>query len=287
MNLIIKIASSLILLVGVVCLSTMSSISDGPSWANDYWAQVLHWYGAGLVIIGVIFFLEGFILKTFRTKSKLKYLLLLLVIIISLIAFVGSEILFPYIYPLENDSAIGMLKTLVSCEDTWRQQDFDRNGIKDYWTYDVSCFHRMYHKDKETKVNFIDIAFAKADGAPRVDANIFGSDLTLEDWSSAAFTTAKRGYYYRAMLTDEDGNPYNQNEVGEKKIKATNSNKFAFVAYPAVYGTTGLRTFIVNELGHIYGTDCRSDANKIILHWPGKDPTKVKGPGGTFWQIAE
>lgn len=35
-------------------------------------------------------------------------------------------------------SAIGSLKLMTSAEAVWLQQDADNNGLKDYWTYDVS-----------------------------------------------------------------------------------------------------------------------------------------------------
>ncbi|MFH1227491.1 MAG: DUF2950 family protein [Planctomycetota bacterium] len=190
-------------------------------------------------------------------------------------------------------AAIAGLKMLVSQEAIWRQTDVDGNGLKDYWTLDVSCFHRMYRADGKTKVNFIDMFFARADGAPysRNDTRPFGINAPkdIEDWFGAQYNPLpKSGYYFRAIINDETGKPYNKNFVGANLIVATNTTHFAFVAYPAQYGVTGRNVFIVNEGGTIYQVDPGTDDEaKIVLQWPGDNPASEKGPGGKLWQPAE
>jgi hypothetical protein len=186
-------------------------------------------------------------------------------------------------------TAIAGLKQLVLAETTWHEQDPDKNGIKDYWTYDISCLHRMYQADGKTKINLIDIGFAAEDEAWAKN-DIFGAGI-IEPWTDAITEEGSPSLYsYRAMLTDEDGQLYNQNEVGENKTKATNSSKFAFVAYPYIIEEFGARIFIVNESGTIYATKksgSNLDDKRIVLQWPGKDPTKVKGLGGEYWVIVK
>ena len=205
-----------------------------------------------------------------------------------IIVMVASNVLVdsritPRIYANEA-SAVASLEFLYSYESKWKQQDADGNGIKDYWTYDISCFNRMYRADGTTKVGIIDISLARADGNRATD-NIFGTSPAIEPWSTGptqlSFTT-KSGYDFQAMKLDENGNSYNQNEVGENKIKATNDSKFAFVAYPEIYCTSGVHVFIINEKGNVYSTDLGTDSeNKIVLKWPGQDPTKQG------WQIED
>lgn len=192
-------------------------------------------------------------------------------------------------------SAIAVLKVLEMQEKSWCQNDTDGNGIKDYWTLDVSTFYRLYRNDGRTKLKLIDIPPARADSAAysRNNPTPFNlgneSGLDLEDWSHPDVTQrAKSGYYFQAMLLDEDGIPYNQNTVGKNQVKACNSTKYAFVAYPQVYPTSGINTFIINEKGIIYQTDPNTDGDgKIVLQWPGADPTKVKGTGDKVWAVAE
>ena len=42
-----------------------------------------------------------------------------------------------------EDSAVGCMRDLVAYEAAWRQNDTDRNMIKDYWVADVSGMHRV------------------------------------------------------------------------------------------------------------------------------------------------
>lgn len=187
-----------------------------------------------------------------------------------------------------ENSAVSGLRLLTSAEAVWRQQDCDGNGINDYWTYDISCLHRAYRKDNSTKVAFIAIDLARADMAP---ASMTGGIIPfgnpqIESWTNVT-TAPKSGYRFQAMVTDAKGLPYNQNPVGPNKLLATNSGKYAFIAYPDVYATSGINTFIINEAGIIYANDTGSDANKIILTWPGLCPAVVKGPGGRDWREAD
>ena len=179
-------------------------------------------------------------------------------------------------------SAVASLKTFVATEACWRQQDADANGKSDYWTYDVSCLHRMYRADGSTKVEFISIDLARADASPAKN-DAFDNNTIIAPLIDG--TVPKSGYLFQAMVYDENGESYNQEEVNG--IKATNAFKFAFVAYPDIYGTSGVRTFIVNEAGTIYAIDPGSDSDKIVLQWPGEDPTRVTGPAGRTWHVAD
>jgi hypothetical protein len=207
-------------------------------------------------------------------------------------------------------SAIASLKTLVSAESNWRQQDMDGNGRQDYWTYDVSCFYRMFRSDGKTRAELIERSLAESDFTltDPADTNVFGSD-TVDALShrlaSQILPVARNGYFFRALKCDAAGKPYNQNRVlphWQKIVKArelgigieeppagvaaTNDTQFGFIAAPAVYSKTGTRIFIVNETGVVYATDPGSDDNKWIDQWPADDPSAVVGPGGEPWRPA-
>ncbi|HLD35307.1 MAG TPA: DUF2950 family protein [Planctomycetota bacterium] len=216
-------------------------------------------------------------------------------VMIPLIARVAPGVLPAYInsilasraYNIEM-SVIKSLKRITWAEALWLAQDCDGNGIKDYWTYDVSCFRRMYRMDGETLVAFIPLAMAWADTAPApyTQNDFFSAEsVRIETWDIIT-PQAYNGYFFRVMLTDENGVVYNQKPVGSKQIPACNI-KFAFVAYPAIYGTIGVNTYIVNEEGAIYSNDCGSDAKKIVLQWPGSNPAVVPGPSGKPWRVAD
>lgn len=177
-------------------------------------------------------------------------------------------------------SAVSSLKTIAKAEALWYQQDADGNGIKDYWTYDVSGLCRMLRADGLTKCEFISIDLANADASP-AEVDIFGNNKLSFRLNTAIMP--KYGYLFEAMTWDENNEPYNQETVND--IPATNRTKFAFVAYPKTYGSTGSKTFIINESGAAYEVDPGSDQNKIILQWPGIDPSEVAGPSGKKWAI--
>jgi hypothetical protein len=184
----------------------------------------------------------------------------------------ARETIAPQRMAANEASAQANLRMLMTNQITWRQQDADMNERKDFWTYDVSCLNRMFRVDGTTKVQFIDIALAKADAKP-ADAKLFGGKI--DDWGSIK-PGPKSGYFFQTMATNEKGNAYNQNEVNG--IKAANDYTFAFVAYPAEYGKTGKNTFIINETGTVYKKDT---SGQPVLQWPAADPTSAG------WQIAE
>lgn len=163
-------------------------------------------------------------------------------------------------------SAIGSLKSIREMSVMFRVSDDDRNTINDYWTADVSGLYRVLNA-AGTEICRIEIPLAMADGAPIAEiANYVGAPL-------AKTPTPKAGYFFRAMTTDEDGKPYNQNSIYGTDTKALNNSKFAFCAYPAEYDNTGKNIYIVSQDGTIWRKDCGN--NTPILTWPGDNPYKV------------
>ncbi len=60
-------------------------------------------------------------------------------------------------------AAVEFLKQLVSLEGVWRTADSDRNGMQDYWTFDVAGFHGMKDASGDL-LECIDVTLARADG---------------------------------------------------------------------------------------------------------------------------
>jgi len=177
-------------------------------------------------------------------------------------------------------SAVASLRAISAAEAAWRRQDADGNGLKDYWTYDVSGLHRMLRPDGLTRCEFISVDLANADASP-ADVSIFEGNKLSQRLNARVLS--KYGYLFEAMTWDENGQPYNQEMVDG--IPAANQAKFAFVAYPETYVTTGTKTFIINESGTVYEVDPGSNQDKMILQWPGIDPIEVDGPAGKKWTI--
>lgn len=232
-----------------------------------------------------------------KKKESWPFTILKFLIITGLIVCVFLLAFPPGGYPLmsyNEISAISALKTIHADEAIWCHTDWEGNNKNDYWTYDVSCLYRIASNGK--KLDFASersmYELVRSDSAAAAD-DVFGKGA-IEAWSGLTTNSvAKNGYLIRAMERDEEGIPYNQVEF--KGVKALNEFKFAFVAYPAEYGKTGRRTFIINELGTVYEIDPGNDKNKIILQWPGKDlldrqagPDQADSPvPGTKWEKVE
>ena len=232
--------------------------------------------------------------------------LMIVIAIIAIIAAIAIPNLLSGRMSANESSAGAALKLFTSAEATWLQQDCDGNGLKDYWTYDVSCLHRMYRADGTTKVAFIAIDLARADKTPATLAGValpFGSP-TIESWTVpvAVASTVKSGYWFQVMTNNDlststpAGTTYKVNTVGTLNIPAAHNSRFAFIAAPDAYGTSGINTFIVNQEGTIYANDTGAtvDANKWYtatglteMSWPTTNPAGQDGVGGRKWRVAD
>jgi prepilin-type N-terminal cleavage/methylation domain-containing protein len=189
--------------------------------------------------------------------------LMIVIAIIAIIAAIAIPNLLSGRMSANETSALGALKLFTSSEAIWFQQGPDGNGVKDYWTYDVSCLHRLYRADGVSKVAFIPMDVARADARPAAPTGTpFGTNPLYEQWTANAaglIIWPKSGYWFTVMdysdLNTGTDYEYNHNAVGPGLIKACNSNKYGFMAAPDIYGTSGIRSFIVNEAGVVYAVD--------------------------------
>jgi len=203
--------------------------------------------------------------------------LMIVVAIIAIIAAIAIPNLLTSKMAANETKARNDIGVLRGTEATWRQMDYDRNAMQDFWTYDISCFYRM-EDQAGNAVKTIDVQFAKSDMAPAAD-DAFGAGYIAA--LLVTTPTANAGYYFRSM-TNDGAAAYNSNLVpATTGIAAANSFKWAFNAYPAAYGTAGRRSFIMNEEGVTYARD--TGAGSATTTWPGADPTTVTNP----WAKAE
>lgn len=196
--------------------------------------------------------------------------LMIVIAIIAIIAAIAIPNLLSGRISANETSAIGTLKQFTSTQAIWLQQGPDGNGMKDYWTYDVSCLHRAYRADQASKVAYIPMDVARADLRPADPAggDLFGGRPIVESWDTSAtalpfVTSPKSGYWFTVLdynntsdATDPSPLAYNQNWIGDgTTTQACNSNQYGFLAFPDAYATSGVRIFIVNEAGTIYAVD--------------------------------
>ncbi len=155
--------------------------------------------------------------------------------------------------------AATVVKQLFASNGAWRQDNSDPEGPRYYWTLDVAGFY--YGLDPGGRLlKYVDVAIANAD---RTGLGAYAKEPPRP----------YAGYWLRVLTKDEKGTPYAQDVEG-KGQKRTNRSSYGFCAYPAEYGVTGTKTFIVNEKGVGYEKDLGPDAKDGVDAWPADDPTE-------------
>ncbi|MBI4833542.1 MAG: DUF2950 family protein [Planctomycetes bacterium] len=187
--------------------------------------------------------------------------------------------------------AIGSLKAIHAGEATWRQTSMSGTGKTDYWTYDVSTLYRMLKGG--TPSAYITLDLAKADVNCHPDDSI--ANGITQDWNVIKSTCGpKAGYWIKALKEYEPGKPYNQNFYAGTNVACANDYRFGFCAFPAEYGVSGIRTFILNEQGIIYYKDLgpitETRVNRKVKTTPEQEKALsalIKQLGADDWEVRE
>jgi prepilin-type N-terminal cleavage/methylation domain-containing protein len=192
--------------------------------------------------------------------------LMIVIAIIAIIAAIAIPNLLAGRLQANETSAKASLRLIVSMEATQRGADNDANGIKDYWTYDVSCLNRMCRADGTTAIQLIQADLARADARSFANTGgtpaLFGTapcPYIIPFAANAAGLVGwpKSGYWVTTLTkndtTANNGVAYSINKVGG--IDACNSNEYGIMAAPDYWGQSGVKSFIVNQGGVIYEAD--------------------------------
>ena len=179
-------------------------------------------------------------------------------------------------------AAVATLRTFVTLEATWRQNDVDRNNLGDYWTADVSGFYRIEASPAGSarSVAQVDAAICSADdnklGAGAAIAGaVLDSGVPAANLLAFAQNGAKSGYLFRAMVNDLSTAPvsvYAADPAGNGQLW-TNNALFGFQARPEKYNSTGLNTIVVNQAGVIYKRDFGDNNSANANFWPPANPS--------------
>lgn len=155
--------------------------------------------------------------------------------------------------------ASACLKTLATAQADFRSNDRDNNRVNDFWTGDVASLYALVPAGGTEPIKLIELSVAAADGAPLEEG------AAIEKFAERQ---PKAGYHFRMMLKDNSGGTpqeYQQDTDG-KGAKTRNTSRFGICAYPAEYGVTGTRTYILNEGNTIF---CKDTGGEPVLEWPG------------------
>ncbi|HEX7900502.1 MAG TPA: DUF2950 family protein [Planctomycetota bacterium] len=147
------------------------------------------------------------------------------------------------------------LQLIRQAQETFKNSDSDRNNAADYWTRDLAGLYGL--KDGSGQAVFLidpQTAQADPDGAARY----------------GLAPAPKNGYFYKAMTTDPDGQPY-QADADKDGNAYTNKARYGVAAWPAQYGAGGRLTFILGESGKVWKKDTQG---RPVDRWPGKDPAE-------------
>lgn len=137
--------------------------------------------------------------------------------------------------------------TISAAESTFRQVDGNRNGHQDYWTADVRGLYAMEDSSGSPRKFIPDKNIAAADYVP-ANCGDRMSEKPVED------PVPYNGYFVAAFARDENGDSLRVDVDGDGN-RCENEEKFAFMAFPVEYDSTGTKGFIVNQRDMIYTMD--------------------------------
>ena len=168
----------------------------------------------------------------------------------------------------DEREAISSLSLVAHVEDSFKRGDHDTNGVKDFWTGDVSDLFRLYNSTGNVTVAEADIAPL----TPLVPQPV--------PWN---------GYYFVALKRDRSSVPPEEyQQVTDKSGRRVHHlSRFGFCAYPARYDWRHRRTFIINQGWTIFSVN---NGGKPVTDWPTDEEladrfTEVKEPAEQVYDL--
>ena len=159
----------------------------------------------------------------------------------------------------ENElEAIRTLRAYVAAQLLYAQDDHDGDGVLE--------FAQKLISDKGKQ----DGLYWPSAGGPESPAGNFADPGKIE-----GAATSDHGYFgYRFRILKSQGN----NIAGGKYDFVINGNMiagFALIAWPAIYGETGVKTFVVSHHGTIYEKDLGAATDKLAKEIRSFNPDKT------------
>jgi prepilin-type N-terminal cleavage/methylation domain-containing protein len=196
-------------------------------------------------------------------KGNKGFTLIELMIVIAIIAIIAA-IAIPGLLSSQRASnernASTSLKTLTSAEADFRANDRDWNHVNDFWTGDIKGLYTMTSaavpgstvSTTDPAIKLIELSIASADADGTTVSTGENSALT-----AYAVSSAKAGYWYMALITDDSMNgavesTYKLDTGGTPTMGSChNTSKFGFLSFPDSQ-SAGKYCFVVNENNTIF-----------------------------------
>ena len=171
-----------------------------------------------------------------------------------------EEILARRIGENENE-AIQTCRSYIAAQTAYAREDHDDDGVLEYAQKIISDEGKQ------------DGLYWKSDGGEQSPAGSFGDDARIERAAAS-----DQGYYgYRFRILKSQGS----NIAGGKYDYVINGNMIAghaLIAWPAKYGETGIKTFVVSHQGNIYEKDFGPATDKAVKEIRSFNPDKTWEP---------
>jgi len=224
------------------------------------------------------------------------FTLIELMIVIAIIAIIAA-IAIPGLLSSQRASnernASTSLKTLATAETDFRSNDRDGNHVNDFWTANVAGLHTLTNSalpgntpndTGDPSIKLIELSIASAD-ADSVTPLAGGENIDLTNF---AVFSAKAGYWYTALLTDNQVSgtteaTYRQDTGGAPTMGSVHNYwKFGFLAFPDSQ-SAGKVVFVIDENNTIF----RSATSGAVKPSPSNPPGAPAAPYDSYPSSSE
>lgn len=165
-----------------------------------------------------------------------------------------------------EQSALDHLKTLLTKNIDFRNNDADKNRLDDFWMADIWGLYGLRQGDE--KIKLIPKSLAKADFTKGRSTSI--RPKKVASWPIDR-PVPKDGYYFAPFKSYHGKKSYLKG-----KNDVTHPTRMGLMAFPAKYGETGKKAFIINGIGGIWMIDAKKGGfNKEKSGKPNGEPGNV------------